>query len=131
MYNPGGGTPKGSRGQVRLQWYDSSDNLLKTSEGFLIKTRAYNGKWTDTAVSDRAVPNSSYVKFAGWVTATGAGHTYFDNASWDIPRFVNTEPMPDIQLSLEVKDAAGRTASGDGVVKVVVARVIVGVKFDN
>src|SRR3546814_18029609 len=54
MYNPGGGTPKGSRGQVRLQWYDSSDNLLKTSEGFLIKTRAYNGKWTDTAVSDRA-----------------------------------------------------------------------------
>src|SRR3546814_8438906 len=104
-------------GQVRLQWYDSSDNLLKTSEGFLIKTRAYNGKWTDTAVSDRAVPNSSYVKFAGWVTATGAGHTYFDNASWDIPRFVNTEPMPDIQLSLEVKDAAGRTASWDGVVR--------------
>src|SRR3546814_20510275 len=60
------------------------------------------------SVSDRAVPNSSYVKFAGWVTATGAGHTYFDNASWDIPRFVNTEPMPDIQLSLEVRSEERR-----------------------
>lgn len=114
MYNPGGGTPKGSRGQAKLAWYRSNDTLISMSDGFLIKTRKYNGKWTDTVVSDRAVPEAAYVKLVAWVTATGAGHTYFDNASWNLPNNVGqTEPVH-INLVLKVMDSIGREYIWDG-----------------
>lgn len=114
MYNPGGGTPKGSRGQARLAWYRANDTLISTSEGFLIKTRKYNGRWTDTVVSDRAVPEAAYVKLVAWVTATGTGHTYFDNASWSLPSNVGSTESMEINLVLKITDSAGRSFIWNG-----------------
>lgn len=131
MYNPGGGTPKGSRGQCRLNWYNSSDQLIGTSYGYLIKTRKFNGKWTDTIASEKAIPDSKYVRLAGWVTATGAGHTYFDNATWDVPTSTGTNIAQTIHLHLRVTDSAGRVADWTGDIIIRQSFVIANLDFNS
>jgi hypothetical protein len=118
LYNPDGGTPKGSRGQARLNWYDESDNLIGTSYGFLVKTRKYNGKWTLSTVEDRAPVGAKYVKLLSWITATGEGHTYFDDASWDIPNATGAVIKEPIELTIKVTDTIGRVAYWSGAILV-------------
>ena len=120
LYNPDGGTPKGSRGQVRLNWYDVSDNLLSTSLGRLIFTRAYNHVWTRSTISAAAPPDARWVRMGGWVTAVGKdnGHTYFDNAIWDAPGLVGFNVGDTICLTGTVRDSAGRIAPWAGCITI-------------
>ncbi len=114
LYNPGGGTPKGSRGQVRLNWYDADGELIDTSYGELIKTRAHNGKWTNSAGSEKGPPGTKSARLAVWLTATGAGHSYCDDATWDAPAIIGTKDDGTINLWLRVHDAGGRAADWKG-----------------
>lgn len=114
LYNPDGGTPKGSRGQVRLNWYDGDGNLIDTSYGDLIKTRAHNGKWTASNGRAKGPPGTKSARLAVWLTATGAGHSYCDDATWDAPAIVGTKDEGTINLWLRVHDAGGRVADWTG-----------------
>lgn len=130
LYNPAGGTPKGSRGQVRLNWYDGAGTLIDTSYGTLIKGRGNNAKWTDSTGSERAPPGTRSARLAVWLTATGAGHSYCDDASWDAPAIVGTKDESAISLWLRVHDAGGRVADWHGILTVADPRKVL-LHFDS
>lgn len=117
-YNFEGGTPKGSRGQARLHWYDDTDTKIGESDGDLIATRSHNGKWTTSHVTGVCQANAAYARLAAWVTATGAGEAWFDHAQWDAVQHVGTDTTSASTITIRVHDAAGRYADWTGLVQI-------------
>ncbi|MDY4297509.1 MULTISPECIES: hypothetical protein [unclassified Xanthomonas] len=97
-----------NRGNVRLIWQDADGNVLRTSQGNLI--RGNNSRYQESRVSAAAPVGASQVRFAVWTTANYSGGVRFDNAMWNLPTIIGLNEDRQFYIQLRVRDSAGREA---------------------
>lgn len=109
-----------NRGEVRLHFYDADDNLLRVSPGTLI--RGNDSSYRQSTVTASAPQGAAKVAVSVWTTANYSGGVRFGDVSWDLPTSVGQDVDAVYDLTILLRDSAGRQAlwSGQIVVTLIV-----------
>lgn len=109
MYNPGGHN-FGSRYQGLLRFLDGAGMPIGPAvRGRQFKGRGENGRWNDASATGVGPVGTKGVQMGAWLTGSNAP-VWLDSASWDVPSSVGINIETTLNLTLRVRDSAGRTA---------------------
>lgn len=117
MYNPAGHN-FGNRYQGLLRFLDGAGVPIGNAvRGKLFKGRGNNGRWNDASATGIGPAGTKAVQMGAWLTGSNAP-VWLDAASWDVPSSLGINIEATLNLTLRVRDSAGRTALWSGSVVV-------------
>lgn len=118
MYNPGGHN-FGSRYQGLLRFLDGAGMPIGPAvRGKLFKGRGNNGRWNDASATGVGPVGTKGVQMGAWLTGSNAP-VWLDASSWDVPSSAGINIETTLNLTLRVRDSAGRTALWSGSISVI------------
>lgn len=117
MYNPAGHN-FGNRYQGLLRFVDGAGvPIAPILRGKLFKGRGENGRWNDASATGIGPAGTKGVQLGAWMTGSNAP-VWLDVASWDVPSSIGINIEATLQLTLRVRDSAGRSALWSGFINV-------------
>ncbi|TMN24493.1 hypothetical protein [Pseudoxanthomonas sp. X-1] len=99
-------TSSQNRGRARLVFFDGSGNPIQAYDGNLIKGNSE--AWQDSSLTQAAPEGTRSVGMGAWVTSNQSGAVRLDAATWDAPDIVGTAVAGVFNLTIRVRDSAGR-----------------------
>lgn len=117
MYNPAGHN-FGNRYQGLLRFLDGAGVPIgNVVRGKLFKGRGNNGRWNDASATGIGPVGTKAVQMGAWLTGSNAP-VWLDAVSWNVPSSVGVNVDSTFNLTLRVRDSAGRTALWNGQITV-------------